>query len=354
MHRRAHIILSLLLILILFVFTSSIEFNTYANELDPQIIYFHSSTCSACQTIRDENILKPLYDSNILIIEYDIVTDSQASRLFTRYNQTYDVPRDRQVVPILFVGNQYFTGLNEIENGVNSGTIDYIATTMQLLELNDDTISFSLTNFILLGLAGILSPCLIAVVLLFISLLSMTTNKRVLTKMSIIFIGTLFIMNLLIGTVLYQTFIYLSGLSSLFNTIINWVVISLASFMLVLNLYDYIQTLKKRYEKLKGNMPSKLQKMNKGLIEKLADRLEKGSSMVYLGTFLVGVIISFTRFFSNPANVAQIIELMYVTNEFFRGLVLLLIYNIVFILPLTALGIYRYQESISHRYVSLF
>jgi hypothetical protein len=338
MNRKARLLPLLILIVMMFFNTNLFQFDLNANEVQPQIIYFHSSVCSACQTIRDENILKPLYDLNIIIIEYDIITDQSASLLFTRYNQTYEVPRERQVVPILFVGDQFFTGLNGISEGVDSGTIEHLASTLTLLNLVDETASFSLTNFILLGLAGIISPCLIAVILLFISLLSMTTNRRVLIKMSSIFIGTLFIMNFLIGTILYQTFIYLASLSSLFNSIINWVVITLATVMLIINLYDYVQSLKKRYEKMKGNMPSKLQKMNKSLIEKLADKLDNGSSMIYFGTFLVGVIISFTRFFSNPANVAQIIELMYVTNEFFRGLLLLFIYNIVFVLPLITLA----------------
>jgi cytochrome c biogenesis protein CcdA len=198
---------------------------------------------------------------------------------------------------------------------------------------------FSLITFVLLGFVDGVNPCAIAMLLLFISMLSFSDNTKTLLKISFIFISAIFISYFLFGTLLYSTLSSLSGLSPLLE-IIPWIIVGISVIVVLLNLYDFIVTITKRYDKVKNQLPSKIQQFNKKMMNKFTKKLEEGSLMIYVIAFFIGVVISFTEFLcTGQAYFTAILHLIHFSSHVGRGIVLLLIYNFIFVLPLIIIAV---------------
>jgi cytochrome c biogenesis protein CcdA len=193
---------------------------------------------------------------------------------------------------------------------------------------------FSLVGFILLGLVDSINPCAIAMLLMFISLLNFSTKKRVILSVAFTYIGTIFISYFLFGTILYRFLTAIPG-GSLLVQIVPWVIIVLSGVLVVLNGYDFLVTYLERYDKVKNQLPRGIQKFNQRLMKAFTTKMEEGSAMVYLITFLVALIVSVTEFLcTGQAYLTAILHLIQSTTLVGRGIVLLLFYNIIFVFPL--------------------
>jgi cytochrome c biogenesis protein CcdA len=193
---------------------------------------------------------------------------------------------------------------------------------------------FSLITFILLGLVDSINPCAIAMLLMFISLLNFSTKKRVILSVAFTYIGTIFISYFLFGTVLYRFLTAIPG-GSILVQIVPWVIIVLSAVLVVLNGYDFIVTYLERYDKVKNQLPKGIQRFNQRLMKAFTTKMEEGSPVVYLITFLVALIVSVTEFLcTGQAYLTAILHLIQSSTLVGRGIVLLLIYNLIFVFPL--------------------
>lgn len=322
-------------------------FSLFPNGLDAQAesdtsydgIYFVSRYCEDCQGLERDGVIEDLIAAGYSIRKYVLEDEGSYAEVLRDYQYTYGVPMDDGMVPIIFVGSSYFSGRSTIREAVHDHTIQDIMDSENLLEITEAPASdFSLLYFILLGLVDGVNPCAIAMLLMFISLLGFTKNKRVLTFVSMTFISAIFISYFLFGTILYN---YLSRFSagSFIVKVVPWVILSVAFILFVLNFYDFLVTRKERYDKVKNQLPNAVQRFNRKLIKAFTDKMDEGSPLVYVITFVIGLLISFTEFLcTGQAYLTAILHLIHFTDFLGRGIFLLFVYNLIFVLPLIVIS----------------
>lgn len=318
-------------------------FNSFgADEFDNQsvdAVYFASNFCDVCLQLAEDGVIEMLEDDGYIIQKYYIDEDPDYIDLLRDYQYTYDIPLANNQVPVLFVGSNYFVGRTAIRDGILNNEVQLIMDSESLLPLEAAIPSdFSLIYLILLGLVDGINPCAIAMLLMFISLLSFTTKKRILLMVSFTFISAIFISYFLFGTILYRFLSEFSTGSFLVRSV-PWIIIVIAGFLFLLNFYDFIVTTRQRYDKVKNQLPKGIQKFNRKMMAAFTKKLEEGSPTLYLITFAIGIIISFTEFLcTGQAYFTAILHLIHYTNFIGRGVILLLFYNLIFVLPLIVIA----------------
>lgn len=298
-------------------------------------VYFASHWCGDCQGLESDGVFEMLEDQGYFVLVYYLEDDSDNVKLLYDYQYTYDIPLNEGLTPILFVGSTYYYGRTDIREAILNNEIQAIMDSEDLLPLQEAIPSdFSLIYFILLGFVDGINPCAIAMLLLFISLLRFTKNKRVLIGVSLTFISAIFISYFLFGTLLYQ-FLDQFNSGSFIVKAIPWIVAAIAGFLFLLNMYDFIITSSKRYDKVKNQLPKGIQKFNKKLMAAFTKRMDEGRWTLYLITFVIGFVISLTEFLcTGQAYLPAILILIHNTDFVGRGVILLLFYNLIFVLPL--------------------
>ncbi len=343
MKRLITIIFSFICIFLIVVFSSFFFKSSAADNNDNSTfdaVYFGSSFCSVCLELEQDGVIDMLKDQGYTIQEYYLDEDSDNIDLLRDYQFTYDIPLANNQIPILFVGSTYFIGRVDIRDGILDGSIQLIMDSDELLTLQSAIPSdFSLIYFILLGMVDGINPCAIAMLLMFISLLSFTTKKRVLLKVSFIFISAIFISYFIFGTFLYSILSEFSSGSFLVKSV-PWIIIGISGILFLLNFYDFIVTTLQRYEKVKNQLPTGIQKFNRRLISSFTKKMEEGSPMLYVTTFIIGLVMSLTEFLcTGQAYFTAILHLIHYTNFIGRGIILLLFYNLIFVLPLIIISL---------------
>lgn len=314
--------------------TKEVPLNAQDETYD--VVYFGSRFCQICASLDStDHAFERMEEQGIRVKKYIIEEDKSYTNLFRNYQFTYDVPQTSASVPIIFVGESYFSGREAINDAIDDGTLLEIIATEQMPDiLTAPPSDFSLIYFILLGFVDGVNPCAIAMLLIFISLLGFTKKKRVLLTVSLTFITAIFISYFLFGTFLYQYLNRLQFLSFLV-TVVPWIIIGLSGFLFLLNMYDFVVTMLQKYNLVKNQLPSGIQKFNRKLMAKFTQKMEEESKMIYVITFFIGVVISFTEFLcTGQAYLTAILHLIHFTDHLDRGIILLLVYNLIFVLPL--------------------
>jgi len=354
MKKIAYVLTLILTILGLSSFQLS-PFNSIAADETYDAVYFGSLYCSICQNLETEDLaFERLEAQGVLVQKIILEEDSDNTSLFRNYQFTFDVPSNESMVPVIFVGDRYFAGRTDINNAIDSFEIRDIAQSMEMLDIMVAPPSdFSLVYFILLGFVDGVNPCAIAMLLLFISLLGFTKKKSILIPVALTFISAIFISYFLFGTILYQYLYQLRFLSFLVKTI-PWIIVGISGILFLLNFYDFIVTMLQKYNLVKNQLPRGIQKFNRKLMERFTKKMDEGSKSIYLITFLIGLIISFTEFLcTGQAYLTAILHLIHFTDNVGRGLLLLAIYNLIFVLPLIIITIIAYKTQ-SIQSVSIF
>lgn len=322
-------------ILFLIAFSHPIKLNA-DSQSEYDVVYFGSKYCSVCTALENDDLaFERLALQGLTVKKYMLEEDSSYTRIFRNYQFTYEVPQTSGSVPMLFVGTRFINGRDAINQAIDSELIKSIAESEVMPEIMVAPPSdFSLVYFILLGFVDGVNPCAIAMLLIFISMLGFTRKKQVLIKVSLTFIGAIFISYFIFGTVLYQYLNRLQFLSVLVK-IVPWIIIGLSAVLFLLNFYDFVVTYLQKYHKVKNQLPSGIQRFNRKLMTKFKETMEKESPMIYVITFGIGLVISFTEFLcTGQAYLTAILHLIHFTDHLGRGIVLLLLYNFIFVLPL--------------------
>lgn len=295
------------------------------------VVFFVSPTCSSCAETKEymQNI-----DTDLKI--YDI-SEGENLALLYRYCETYSVPEeDTGMVPIVFVGDQYMFGEDEIKENLENVILNNSIPTRLIDESsNSDLSNLKAVNVLSVFVAGIINgfnPCSLSM-LLFLLTLILANQNRVLQYGFSFLIGK-FVAFFLFGTILFNILnkINFGAVSFIFNLIL---VIFAIGFMAV-NLYDFQKARKKKYDQMVLMLPKSLIKQNHKLM-KVID-FNKSAVLVSIICVGMGVLIACGEFLcTGQVYLATIITMIQVDSQFsLQAVLYLLLYDIGFILPLTA------------------
>lgn len=328
------------LIVCMFLWMPMLYVNVNAETEDYDAVYFGSYSCLVCQSLEQTGVLEDLVNDGYNLKKYMSEDDYPLfEEMFSRYARTFDVPRDQNLVPILYVGNTYYVGVNDIVEAIESGDAYIIMDSTPLLEpleLIYGDITFGdllvlIGSTLLLGFLDAFNPCALAMLLMFLSFLTDKKRTKTIAWICFYYILAVFTTYFVLGTALQSVL----GLLVPYMKIFYVMIIILALFIALLNFLDFLSTRRKDYGNIKNQLPKRIFVVTRKLMQGFSDKVESGSHSVYFLAFLIGVFVAVIEFpCSGQAFVAWTAIVVDRTAHQMIFFMLLFFYVLLFVSPL--------------------
>ena len=287
--------------------------------------YFYSDSCSHCEKVKPviASINARYPDLNLTQLEINHNADNR--ELFNEISSRYGIQNPG--VPTIFIGNRVLIGEAEIANRFETGFLserERIAsgTTAQPVNQTPATPSVQLAApalspymVIFAALVDSMNPCGLSVlVFLLISMAAAAERKRILL-VGAVYTAAMFLFHLLVGIGLFSAF-SLSGLSKPFS-ILGGVI------ALILGIVTLVDVLRNKETYLLS-----IPESGKGL---LGTYIRKATLPA---AFFLGILAGILGFSCTGGIYISILGLMGRDMTVMTGLPWLILYNLVFVLPL--------------------
>ena len=329
-----------------------------------ELVYFYQKGCSYCD--RATYLLKYLLKKypHLSIKEIDLNTPD-GKRLNETLANRLNLPSEKRLIaPSIFIGNDYLSPEEITEPKVEAlikkysvsvGDSDSKKTVFSpSLSLTPDEIqkaetsiierfkSFGVPAILLAGLIEGLNPCALATLVFFISYLTMVgRTRKEIFWVGMGFTGAGFVTHLLLGLGILGFLQHLSFIP-LFSKIVYFVTFIFSIFLGIFSLYDYVQLKRGRPSKMTLQVPDSLKKRIHRIIRKREGELEatqEGKSTRFLFAAMgIGFVVTLLQ--STCTSQVYLPTILFVTNiPSLRdsAIFYLILYNIVYILPLVVI-----------------
>lgn len=331
------------------IFANEITINGNDDSESIDMVYFYMNLCEYCVEAKElidsfiSDIESEHLDVTINFHTYNIsYYDGIEYETFKSYLDYHELEEVTISTPIIFIGDTYFEGEEEIREGLQELMSEIKAgerPSTPLLDPTKDSSSnlidtFNNLNFLKIfgiGIINGLNPCSFSMLLLLLSLL--LVKDAPLKKLGLSFILGKFATFILLGTVLYQLLSYLQNSSFMFfsKLVIGIFVILLAT----LNIYDYYVSKREDYGKIKNQLPKGLRRLNHIIIETLVNKSH--TKWLSISLFVLGAIIAMGEFLCTGQIYMVTITYMIKTGSTMslQAFIYLVIYSLGFIIPPT-------------------
>jgi cytochrome c biogenesis protein CcdA len=307
------------------------------------IIYFYTQGCSECKAVEQELAALESAYSMTTYRKYDAL-DKASIGIRASLDEQYQVPMSqRGVAPTIFVGDQVFVREKAIKGGLEDALRSSTPESRQHLldayetaekaggtEPTDLFKTFSVLTVIGAGLLDGVNPCAFATLIFFISYLIMRSkSKRNILFVGLAFAGGVFLAYLAAGLGLYQ----LVSRATWFFALSKWFYLIVGVFAAVIAVLSVRDAWRARHGDL-GDMTLQLPERNKGMIHRLI-RGQARTGFVATSAFLVAFPVSLFEFMCTGQTYLPTIVLIFSQDVLrTRAVLLLVVYNLLFILPL--------------------
>ncbi len=331
-----------------------------------ELIYFYQKGCSKCD--RASYLLKYLQQKypNLHIKQIDL-NSLDGKRLNETLSNRLNLPQEKRLIaPSLFIGDTFLTPeeISEAKvegliqkysiqagQGVSSVKPTTLLSTDEIKKAEESIIerfkSFGLFAILIAGLIEGLNPCALATLIFFISYLTMIgrTRKEILWG-GVGFTGAGFLTHLLLGFGILG-FVQQFSFFPLFSRIVYFITFLFSLILGIFSLYDYLQVKRGRPSRMTLQVPNSLKKRIHRIIRTKEEDFEKGedskSPRFLLAAIVIGFIVTLLQ--STCTSQVYLPTILFVTNiPSFRSsaIIYLILYNIVYILPLVAIFVIVY------------
>lgn len=337
----------LFLLIVLFASGCASLFAQAERQEPVEFALFVSPTCVHCNKLKREywDQLQAKYPGNVHFTMYDISQDGN-NLIFMQTAKAYGVPENKLGYPAAAVGSSFLMGYpNQIgtyaENAIEKALLLHEKTTVvtQASGEKQTREAFSKITFWAIVGAGLvdgINPCAFAVIVFFISFL--TVYKY--TRREIIIVGVsycvaVFLAYLLLGIGVFKFLYALRG----FATVIKVFYIITAALCLVffgLALYDFIlYTKTKKSDGMLLQLPLSLKKRVHQIMGFFLRDKQKSAFRLTLAAFAVGFGVSLIEAVcTGQVYVPTCVLIMQDPAYRVKALFYLVLYNMMFIIPL--------------------
>jgi thiol-disulfide isomerase/thioredoxin len=320
-----------------------------------EMAYFYQKGCPKCD--RASYLLKYIGKKypNLTITQIDLNSDDGKRLNESLSNRINLTPEKRLIAPSIFIGKDYLSSEEITESGVETliekyqkaGESTALKVEQGEVKKAEEAIvqrfkSFGVFAILLAGLLEGLNPCALATLVFFISYLTMIGGKRKeIFMVGIGFSVSSFVTHLLLGVGILS-FIQHFSFFPLFTRLVYGITFVFSVLLGVLSLYDYIQLKKGRPAKMTLQVPDFLKKKIHGIIRTRTKELDSDQQRQSLRFLLVAILIGaiVTLLQSTCTSQVYLPTLLFVTNiPSLKGSAIfyLILYNLVYILPLVAI-----------------
>lgn len=348
-----------------------------------EVAIFTSPTCGHCQKFKREYLatLKQDFQDKAKFAEFD-VSKPEDSIIFHDTLLEYGYGVESMGVPAMVVGKSVLMGYpaqirtqgpSAILKALREGEKTYYGTQEQIKECKikqekeeelceDKTKNTALEAaqnmfkrisfwaIVAAGLVDGINPCAFAVIVFFISFLSVYKyDKKEIILVGSAYCGAVFIAYILIGLGLFN---FLYKMSSFYYVMwgFKWLTIGLCALFLILSFYDFIvYQVTKKSEKV----ILQLGKNNKERVHKIIRYFLRDKNKSSFRLFCAAVVVGFTVSLIEAVCTGQVylptiaVILKEANQDFWRAMFYLLTYNLMFIVPLViifALSVLGYES----------
>lgn len=316
------------------------------------IAYFSKTGCKECdRTAYDLDALQKEFPQ-LTVKEYDI-SESDAMRMNEALCQLYDVPTKlHQATPMVFVGDQFFIGEEARYNKIKpiiektKNAEPPWERAKPYLESSEDKIvdrfqSFGIFTIILAGLIDGINPCAFATIIFFVSYLSLLGRKG----KEVLLIGSaytlaVFISYFTVGVLGLSFLDFLQDLKFL-SLLVDAIFIITGIIVIIFGFYS----LKDYYLYKKGKVSEMSLQLPKSIKQKIHKVIREKSRATHfvLAAFLIGFLVSLQELFcTGQVYLPTLIYMSRLSTYKTLAILYLVIYNLLFIIPLVAVFLLVY------------
>jgi cytochrome c biogenesis protein CcdA/glutaredoxin len=323
-----------------------------------QMAYFFEQGCQECD--RAWYDLRHLLGevSNLYLRVYDI-GEPQNKVLNEALCQHYGLPEQKHLsTPALFVGHRYFLGeaitLQQVEAAYQEYTAQHSPAPWELVageteqaqtRIVDRFRSFGPVTVVAAGLIDGLNPCAFATIIFFISYLAITgrRGREILTVGAAFTLGV-FLAYLLVGVGLWKFLQSLGFLASL-GRWVYLITALLCLFLALCSLLDYRKARRGELKEMTLSLPHSLRMR----INRVIRQTCRARATVW-AAFVTGLVVSIIELAcTGQVYLPTIIFVMGVPQLQVRAFLYLLLYNLMFILPLVVVFILAFRGTTSRQ-----
>ena len=351
------------------------------NQLNPvvtELLFFYTVGCPGCREIREELFpnLRKKFTDKIAIIEYDI-TEIENYKKLMAIEETLHIKSN---VPVsLFIGQKALLGSKEILSkteaviaceilrGASRNNRDSVATSRNdnipdgqtgkpVDRIQERFLSFSVLTVIGAGLIDGINPCAFATIIFFISFLTfMGRSRKEIIIVGIFYTLAVFVTYLLLGIGAFKTLQTLSAYA-IVARIILYLTTALVFCLGVLSLYDLINYIKtKKTSGMTLQLPLPLKQRIHSIIRfapLTTSRVNVGTGGLVVGALVIGFLVTlFEAVCTGQVYLPTIVFMLKDAQLKASALWYLVLYNLMFIVPLAVVFILAYFGIGSQRLV---
>jgi cytochrome c biogenesis protein CcdA/thiol-disulfide isomerase/thioredoxin len=310
--------------------------------------YFYEVGCQECSRAEyDIRYVQSKYPQ-LVVEEYNVQEDAALSEWL---GARLGVPeRQRLATPALFVGEDYLIGTDITAEALLALAEKYAPTGLDRAwadfdpdeggqSIVDRFRSFGVLTVAFAGLVDGLNPCAFATLAFFVSYLALSGRQgREILAVGLAFTLGVFLAYLAVGLGFYEVLDLLGGL---LTTLGRWVYGLTALMCAVLAVFSFLDFLKARRGEIGDmslNLPHSLRMRINAVI-----RRGRGSRAFVAGSFVTGIVVSFLELAcTGQVYLPTIVFVMSRPELRVRALMFLLLYNLLFIVPLVVVFILAY------------
>ncbi len=317
-----------------------------------KILFFYKSGCSHCNAVG--YVLSYLKKKNpyIAIDSFNINNKENIAILENIEKSAGIEEKKRLIVPVVVAGKDVLIGdkitYNNIIEGIKRGG-EY-SISKENVSIVKRFENMGILPVIIAGLADGINPCAFATIIFLISYLS--SLKR--TNREILYVGILFSVGVFI-TYIVSGFLAGEVLDALmgFKIVGDIIYGFMGIFLIVLSYFNlkdaYLIKIGKSTE-MTLRLPDSIHRRIHGFIKKGA-----GFKFIFIGSLFIGVFVSlFELACTGQVYLPTIMYILSVPSLRMKSFIMLVIYNIMFILPLIVVSIVSFKISGSKEWKRIF
>jgi len=341
------------LLLLVCVLILGFKLNPAYAKSRPSLIVFYSPACNECLKTKHEFMpaIEKKYKDKI-DIEYLDIDNIDNYKLMLGYEQTYDT--SPKTLPIVFMGRKFLSGREAVVNNLEALIADTLAQgssnekrSLPAVNLISRFQSFSLLAIVFAGLIDGINPCAFSVIVFFITFLVLQKyRKREIVITGVCFIFAVFATYLLLGLGLFRAMYALK----LFYYAVRAIYAFIAVLCFVFGLLAVYDILKFKKTQEPQDMVLRLPERIKYFIQRIigfgyrrqaggVDR--KNIAGLVVTALLTGMAVSILEAVcTGQVYLPTIAFVLKVSRLKIQALAYLVIYNIMFIVPLVAVFLF--------------
>ena len=318
------------------------------------LAYFYKVGCKECNIVdADLTFLRSQYPS-LIVQEFNILEEVDLALWMARRAGRTD--ENNITAPAVFVGDKAFLTENEITPEALEIEIKKYETTGSpafwdeynksegIAALIDKFKTIEWPGIMASGLIDGLNPCAFATIIFFVSYLTLSgrKGKEILITGACFTLG-IFLAYFLIGIALYKVMDLIKDQLAIAGKILYGLIAVLCLVMAFMSIRDYFKVRNGDLSGMEMKLPEPLRKRINATI-----REGNNATNYYLGAFVTGLLISFIELAcTGQIYFPVIVAMMSVPELKAKAISYLLLYNLMFIVPLVIVFILAYNGTTS-------